>query len=261
VDTVAFSSDNVEEQLISKASRIPELQQQAKDLLVHSYSNSLDTSILHTVKASIDLDRELAVWARNVPNSWKYSTATSIVPPLRHSDFIPPYLHRYADFYTARVWNIYRIARLIIQSILLRLVSWLDGMSASTSPELDIYNIESIIGGLADDICASVPFLLGHELLKMKSYAPTNMGEAIRDMPSRSTEPRRHTLASAGQFSLIWPLHIGSTAPSIPDKQRRWMRAQLKRIADGGESRAQILLGRESQTLSGGIEEFNFDCV
>jgi hypothetical protein len=36
------------------------------------------------------------------------------------SNFVPRQIHRYPDFYAARVWNLYRGYRLIIQSIVLR---------------------------------------------------------------------------------------------------------------------------------------------
>jgi hypothetical protein len=259
-DWTTFLHENVEDQLVSKTIGIPQLQSQANGLLIRPHCISRNSSIEQLISAARLLDRELSDWASNVPISWKYSTATYLHPS-SHSGFISQHLHRYVNSYIARVWNLFRVSRLIVQSIILRGISWLGGSLPTDPKGLDIVNIERNVRELVNDICASVSFLLGHDLSKMKQPAANESSNKSNPHPSPNSRSKDDTPTASGRFSLIWPLYIGSSALSVPDEQRRWMRVQLRLIAESGESQAQILSGGESQTLSGGIEAFRFDCV
>ncbi|RDL41612.1 uncharacterized protein BP5553_01591 [Venustampulla echinocandica] len=100
-NSITYLHENVEDQLISKTTRIPQLQHQANSLLIDPNCNSRGSLVEKLISAARILDRELLDWAGNVPISWKYSTATNLHPS-PHSGFIPHHLHRYVDFYTAR---------------------------------------------------------------------------------------------------------------------------------------------------------------
>lgn len=253
--------ENVEDQLISKTTRIPQVQYYANSLLSHSDCKSRKSSIEQLLSTARILDRDLSDWANNAPISWRYSTAIN-VHPSTHSGFIPRHIHRYSDFYTARVWNLFRVSRLIVQSILLRAVTRVANSSSRTNPKNpSITNIEDTIRELVNDICASVSFLLGNGHLAARHPIAQKPSSNNTSWPKPSSRSKDTLPKSSGRFSLIWPLHIGSSASSIPDDQRRWMRTQLSLIAEGGEPQALSLCDRESQTLSGGIEAFRFDCV
>lgn len=158
----------------------------------------------------------------------------------------------------------YRVSRLIVQSILLRVDLWLVTTSVTIRPEeSDRTVLEEKSRDLVDDICASVPFLLGHNLSKIK--LPTiddRIGEEpILSFPDSSLWNSVNGSTRTGRFSLIWPLYVGNSVGFVPDLQRRWMRRQLRQIAGQGEQLAKVVCMAESKVLSGGAESFRFDCV
>jgi hypothetical protein len=251
--------ENVEDRLLSKAMRIPNLQSLTNSLLSEP-SYTVDVSkAFELILAAEDVDRELANWARQIPVEWSYTTVTrmrySLSPQLSRSNFVPSQIYRYPNFYAARVWNLYRVYRLIIQSILFRITS-----CVYLSPT-DHYRhrIERINRVMVDDVCASVPFLLGSDVSELK-HSTNNLQDENFLWPQSSMNKAssfRHT----GKFSLIWPLYLACSVPSVPETQRRWMRAQLRWIAETGEAQAHFVQNSESQTLIGGPESFRFDCV
>lgn len=237
---------------------IPRLQFLAKTLLSQpSWAIDMnETSEL--TRAVEDLDGKLAEWAKQIPASWSYKIVKrmnySSDLELSSSSFIPYQIHRYPDYYAARVWNLYRVYRLIIQSLLLRVYS----LPSLHGADHHYDCIEKINKTMVADVCASVPFLLGYDLSDLKH----SLG-GLRDenflWPQSSTKVSisGHT----GKFSLIWPLYVASSVPSIPQKQQYWMRAQLRWIAETGEAYAHCLQDADSQTLIGEPEYFRFDCV
>lgn len=111
---------------------------------------------------------------------------------------------------------------------------------------------------LVDDICASVPFLLGHDLSRMK-LPSTDGRKETGTIPQ--TEKKGGGSTPARRYSLLWPLYVASSAPPIPQAQRAWMRLQLRMITEGSETQARSLCDTESQVLLGGREKFGFDYV
>ena len=247
--------ENVEDRLLSIAMRIPKLQSLANNLLSRPSCNIDDSTVLQLVRAAGDLDRELAEWARQIPIKSSYTTVTRMKHSrdqhLSDSNFTPNHLHRYPNFYAARVWNSYRVYRLIIQSILFRASSFLGGQDQS-----HIENINRIMVG---DICASVPFLLGYDFSELRSSNDTLPDESF--LWPQSSVNKVTSSERTGKFSLIWPLYVACSVLSVPDTQRRWMRAQLRWIAETGEAQALLVQDSESRTLIGGPESFRFDCV
>lgn len=260
-----FSFENTEDRLLSRTIKVPQLQSLANDILSQPSLSSTESDVFELIRAAEDLDRDLADWARHVPAGWSYSVATNLnsmsSPEQSTSFYIPSEIHGYSDFYTARVWNLYRVSRLVIQSIILRASSSNCFPRRGGGERPENTHIENLNGVLVNDICSSVPFLLGYDLSQFKR---TTIGINSQDdqsiWPQRSTSKvgnAKHT----GRFSLIWPLYLSCSVSSIPETQRRWMRAQLQWIAEYGESQAKLVSGAQSRTLFGGAENFRFDCV
>jgi hypothetical protein len=108
-------------------------------------------------------------------------------------------------------------------------------------------------------LCASVPFHLGYDVSELKRST-----DSLQDQNFLWPQISMNQAISSGhtgKFSLIWPLYIACSVTSVPDTQRRWMRAQLRWIAETGEAQAYFVQDAESQTLMGGPESFRFDCV
>jgi hypothetical protein len=251
--------ENFEDRLLSKAMHIPNLQSLANSLLSEP-SCAVDVSeSFEVILAAQDVDRELANWASRIPVEWSYTTVTRMGyfpgPHLSSSNFVPSQIHRYPNFYVARVWNLYRVYRLIIQSILLRVSSWVYHYPTDHHQ----HRIEEINRVMVDDLCASVPFLFGYDVSELKRS--TDRLQDQNFLWPQSSMNQATSSGHTGKFSLIWPLYIACSVSSVPDTQRSWMRAQLRWIAETGEAQASFIQDAESQTLMGGPESFRFDCV
>ncbi|KAH6874444.1 hypothetical protein B0T10DRAFT_586429 [Thelonectria olida] len=248
--------ESPEDHLISTAAKIPNLQYRSNCLFNKPQEASEnDTETLFS--SAMALDRELSDWASNIPTTWSYSAAINVSDPAT-SKFTSGQVHRYPNFYIARVWNFYRVSRLVIQSVLVRAISRLPMLTEThTKKEYRKSKIEGSSMELVNDICASVPFLLGHDLSKMK--LPATSGRTKQETSWPGVEENGAT--RTGRFSLIWPLYVACSASSVPEAQREWMHMQLRFLAENGESQAHVVCLTKSQTLLGGAENFRFDCV
>ena len=251
-----FLHETQEDQLIARTIDIPNLQFQANFVLSQSTWPENGQPALELLKTAKRLDSGISDWARSVPATWSYAIATNldVLSSTKGciSDFSPHQIHRYPDFYIARIWNIYRVSRLIILSVILRATARSPSDSINGEQELERFGAERRQKELVNEICASVPFLLNHDLSRMA--LPIAKGK-------RESDEKSDIITKAGRYSLIWPLYVGCSVPSIPDNQRRWMRAQLQWIGDSGEPQAKFLSGLQCQTLLGAPEKFRFYCV
>jgi hypothetical protein len=251
--------EDPENQLILMAAKIPDLQHQHNHLL--GERQEVDIAwIQRLVCRASALDFELSTWENSVPISWSYAVALNADNPTS-SKFVPRVVHRYPDLYIARVWNFYRVSRLILQSILLRAASRLLTSTDIHSWGINSGEIERRSVGLVDDICASVPYLLGHDLSKMKLHSTHSRREQDHSWLHASPVVKNNVNSRAGKFSVIWPLHVACSARSVPLTQKTWMRTQLRLLAEHGEPQACAVCEIESQTLLGAAETFRFDCV
>ncbi|KAI9154868.1 hypothetical protein HJFPF1_07427 [Paramyrothecium foliicola] len=255
-NVTSVSLDNPEQSLFSTAAKIPNVQHQSSR--VFAQSSAVDgTKVEELLHCATRIDEELLDWADTVDANWLYTVAVNI-DQTSNSNYTPHELHRYPSFYIARVWNCYRVSRLIVQSILLRANSWL---CASRKLDKGYHDLEAsnwLSIKLVNDICASVPFLLGHNLSKIKLTSTRNGG--TRGMRSEH-EIKRKEQAATGRFSLIWPLRVACGSSSVPKAQKDWIRLQLKLLAECGEARAHLAGLTESRILQGGSDSIRFDCV
>lgn len=260
-----FSFENTEDRLLSRTIKVPQLQSLVNDILSRPSWSTTESDIFELIRTAEDLDGELAAWASNVPVGWSFSVATNLnsmsSPEPSTSCYIPIEIHGYQDFYVARVWNLYRVSRLIVQSILLRAASWTCSPTKIGGQHLETARIEKLNGVLVNDICASVPFLLGYDLSQLKRHTINTNSQDDKSIWPQSSFSKIGNSNYTGRFSLIWPLFLSCSVPSIPEAQRWWMREQLQWIAENGEPQAKLLSGAQSQTLLGEPENFRFDCV
>ena len=251
-DVTPSSPQSPEDDLISRVAKIPNLQYRSNCLFTQPRDTS-KTEVENLLCSARALDREISDWACTIPTTWFYSAALNL-DDLANSKFTPRQVHRYQDFYTARVWNFYRVSRLIVQSVLIRAISWLStSMDPNEREKTEEKSVE-----LVHDICASVPFLLGHDLSRMK--LPATSGSS-RQEGSRWSRVKEGGQAHTGRFSLIWPLHVACSSLSVPEAQRDWMHMQLRFLAERGETQAHSACFTRSQILLGRADDVRFDCV
>jgi hypothetical protein len=264
VDDISFLHDDVEDRLISRIMNVPNLQCLANSLLSQSAHTCRESAGVNLIRSAQNLDTDVLNWTNTLPATWSYtvttSTNTSRDLNSLEPEFTPSQIYRYRDIYTARVWNLYRVSRLILQSIILRSTSWLLTELAFSQRDTDATSAERTSEDLVNGICASVPFLMGHDSSEVKLPVSEDFSEQ-KALWSQTATENASTNAQTGRYSLIWPLYIASSVPSISDSSREWMRLQLRRIGESGEPLAKLLATSESQTLSGGAENLRFNCI
>ncbi|KAK2482305.1 hypothetical protein H9L39_04097 [Fusarium oxysporum f. sp. albedinis] len=242
------SCQDPEIRLLSIAADIPRLQHQSISLT--QLGTTEIERIIHDANA---LEFQLSTWAKGLPPAWSYVTALHINSDAR-SEYAPRSVHRYAHFYTARVWNFYRVSHLILLSIRLRAFSALPS-------SLDTRKIAKRMAELVDDICATVPYLLGNDLCKMNLQFVTNHRRQEDSLLNSYSTVKRAGNVQTGKFSLVWPLYVARSASEVPQGQKDWIRKQLQCLAQDGVPIAQTVCNAESQILFGRPEAFRFDCV
>ncbi|EWG42528.1 hypothetical protein FVEG_15445 [Fusarium verticillioides 7600] len=242
------SCHDPEIRLFSIAAGIPRLQHQSIDL-TQLRANDIER-IFYDAN---ELDFLLSNWTKGLPNAWSYATALNINSDAC-SEYSPQSVHRYAHFYTARVWNFYRVSQLILLSIQLRASSILPASS-------DTSQIRKRMATLVDDICATVPYLLGKDLCKMNHQFVTSHRTLYISLLTSGSTVKKVENVQNGRFSLVWPLYVACSASEVPQVQRNWIRKQLQYLAQGGVPIAKTVCNTESQILLGRPEVFHFGCV
>lgn len=255
LDDAASSDENEEDRLFSIMAQLPQIQHLARELLDQPITQrkGRQTALLRLAKM---VDDQLVAWQNNLPPAWlitvaqniHWSDATKI-----QASFFPKEIHKFRDFHTARVSNLCRVSRIILQSIRLRLHQRMQLTE-------DINYVQTSIQKLVNDICSSVSYLSGDELSKMRLPEPQTFSVWNAGETSSVTTEEEHSSRS-GRYSLFWPLYVASSVTCISSSQRRWMRQQLLSFAEAGEPLATWLATSESQLVAGGAEDFTFDCV
>lgn len=254
------SQDSPEDELTALVAKIPDVQYLANKYPASPPATS-ESDTRNLIYQAQRLDNELSSWAARISATWFYAAASDISTPVG-SEFAPAQIHRYPDIYTARVWNFYRVSRLVVQSILLRAIRQIPALTESPQAESYRISIERKHVDLVDGICASVPFLLGRDLSKMKLPSANGGRKRERLEGTRLLDDATDDgLRRDGRYSLLWPLYVASSALPIAKTQREWMRSQLRLIAEHGELQARWLCDTDSRILLGGTEAFGFDCV
>ena len=165
-----------------------------------------------------EVDTSLALWPDIIPSSWLPRVVSSqIVPPsVRDAGLYDKYCHTYPDVSVATTWNDWRAARLKVLALIARY-----------QPE-DL--ITASIQRLADDICASVPFLLGDRLEITPMYLTRNVYPGAEGQPL----PKGHhqNAAAFGGWYILTPLReTTKVATYLREGQLNWVLGQMKRLA------------------------------
>ncbi|KAL2203408.1 hypothetical protein CC79DRAFT_1338025 [Sarocladium strictum] len=254
-DGIPSSCQSPEDELVTRLAEVPNVQYQSSCLFNRSrgISTADVENLLHSARS---LDYRIRDWTRTLDATWSYKAALCLDAETR-SKYTPRHIHRYHDFYTARVWNVYRVSRLIVQSIIIRAASWL----STSTPHSSVYDEEKTEQNsvkLVNDICASVSFLMGDDLSRLKLPATGGGGNQAGTSWNRSKGSGQ---PHSGRYSLIWPLYVACGSDLVPEPQRDWMQMQLRCLAELGEAQAHFACHNRSRLLSGRRDDIQFDCV
>ncbi|KAI9813256.1 MAG: hypothetical protein M1827_004198 [Pycnora praestabilis] len=169
------------------------------------------------IQAGLALDERLEFWPDQLPEDYRYTSIQT--PNCASENTLGPHpklsCHLYSSSPMAPLWNLHRITRILLLANLVKCISMLagDGAQQMAPTELIDYSAQAVnkIQSLADDICASVPYLLGEI-----------------DQDGMLRHPR-HTKAIGG-FYLLFPLRSMLFVKVIHPVKKAWIRKRLAYI-------------------------------
>jgi hypothetical protein len=157
--------------------------------------------------------------------NWVYQCALkfyNIVNVQRKCDQVySDHYHVYSSIWVAKVWNHYRCMRILVNRLLIDQISHLL-QQTQTNPTISseltglytnqILTSKSMLLQLAHDICASVPYFLGHD------------------------EVLDHDLCKLPRTfngnTLLWPLYSAAVTSIVSPVMRNWIAGRLTLIAE-----------------------------
>jgi hypothetical protein len=183
--------------------------------------------MLDMIRRAQMIDQECVNWMNSTPPHWAFKAVTweDNVPGGDYSraEVYPGRVDMYPDFWISSVWNMARVSRVILASVIVRCAAWVCApVDYRTTPEYATAArtvVESIT-----DILASVPFHLGWHVKKKEVLAKVDISgfacghEEVQKMLS-------------GYF-LTWPLACIYGQDYMTDNQRAYVRGRLNYIAD-----------------------------
>lgn len=163
------------------------------------------------ITSLLNLDAAVVKWAAERASRWDYSTVfDSTKPDLIYDDSYSVY----STYWIAGTWNIQRGTRVFVQEAILAQINALLTKPQSTTTTLLLLSQRSrslaTISELASDICASVPYLLGHD--KPYHEQISNPAPAV-----------------CGYF-LVTSLYLAGSTIGVPRSMRFYVLGRLKYI-------------------------------
>jgi hypothetical protein len=165
-----------------------------------------------------NLNDALACWVQDLPGEWQFSThCIEAFSETTSSDFwYNDTVYSYTTHGHAAVWIRFLAVRIIVSSILLKLLS---ALPQEPTISKQVESMQQLINLLATDMCCTVPFFFTSNALHHQFESSTfNVAEK---MVLPEILPKIATLLS-------WPLSIAVSTNAVPAKQKEWLKHKLK---------------------------------
>ncbi|RYP02710.1 hypothetical protein DL765_010698 [Monosporascus sp. GIB2] len=224
--------DAVKNQMASECQRVciktAELRAKVTSLLPALQRTPENIEImLDVIRRCQTVDQEAVSWINNLPEHWQYKTVAweNHVPNGDYSkaEVFPGRVDIYADIYIASVWNMTRVARIILHSMIVRCAAWVCApVDYRTTPEYA--TAARVCVEINTDIIACVPYYLGWHLKRGDVVQRAQLGDF-------ACGEGGGVKALAGYF-LAWPLLSVSALDYTTDAQRAWISGRLRYIGD-----------------------------
>lgn len=166
------------------------------------------------------LDSELGRWCRNLPHEWLPRVVYSMPGES---------LLTYLDVPTGSLWNFYRSARIILQSMIQNMYEMVESLPGEY-PEDEVNDVSAdvtpsdMIRDLISDICKSIPFTLGDVDMMGNPAQPASNSSGLGERRNNSR------LRAIEGYELIWPLWGICTNNHSTPRQKRQARNALQRL-------------------------------
>ena len=189
------------------------------EILIQQVSLSAQTEaeFSNTILSGLRLEQRLETWSDQATGNFRYRSTIlhgSLSPKSAGAQVAHP-IYLYSSFTMAQLWMVYRVARIILLHCLMRYVAkraecGTHGPSCEETNRLE-QRATATIRDLVDDICASVPYMLG-------------------DVDQDGTLQHSHQGKAIGGFFLLWPLRTALWVGIASPEQRTWIMRRLDYI-------------------------------
>lgn len=185
--------------------------------------------IQHVLAAALSIERRLTEWRDSIPESW---TPTRVFG----DQFIPPSVQRaglyqqhcdvYPILFLVLIWNKYRLSLIEVTRIIISALD--ENLHNESLAQQEAY--QNNILRVVDDICASIPFMLGDRT------QPGNPGDLRVKYPRAPGRPpvRDHyqIALTMGGWSIMGPIAtLLKQDIKMRGGQRQWLAEQMIRTA------------------------------
>jgi len=212
---------------------VANMRQRAYDLFV-AYSNLLEPceqkymqSFCRLLAEAQEVDDNLAVWAKNLPAGNRYSIHTLEVHANdgKSNRIFDATIHTYPTLGHAAMWNRYRALRLAVHDIMDKALYVLSGTSGFDADSLSVVT-KFFMQRLADDLCASVPYML--DLLEIDRKS----GHDITVTAKAQMSSLKGTVKATTASFLCWPLVMATGVSALPEKHLRYLSDRLLDVSE-----------------------------
>lgn len=187
--------------------------------------------MLALIRRAQVIDQECVNWTKGLPELWQYKTVAweDNVPGGNYckAEVYPGRVDVYTDFWIASVWNMVRVSRICLASVVVRCAAWVcSPVDYRTTPEYATAARTCV--DTITDIIASVPYHLGWHLKRKQQLLQKNpnlSGFACGE----DDNPGMKGLAG---YFLTWPLACLVSQDYSTDSQRAWAIGRLRFIGD-----------------------------
>ena len=222
---------NAAARLTSATINIADLRSCARSALLLPKTSESEKEVNDILEYAISVDLLVEAWTSSLPEDWKFTPADHFdLPSASISRDAYIYKDRkdiYLDLWVESIWNVYRSARVKVQTIILECISWFGTSFEHQWYWRSVY-AKMITQEMVDDICASVPYALG-----TKTFGGPGDREGV-EFPYNGTqkvsEDHRRAAAALGGWHLLEPLRTSLKATGLAEVQKEWVKAQMARI-------------------------------
>lgn len=207
---------------------LPALRSREKEMLEDTDHESKYVAAQNLLKGAQYADSRLDFWASMVPEVYQFTSFPLQGMSTRgfsSTDVYPKNMDVYCDNPMASTWNTWRITRIKVLQIIMTCSDILHPPSHFLGPPEEYQSSLRTIRRLADEICSSVPFHLGHH------DQPAGGARGFAHYPHPPGEakwPDNFAASGAvGGWLMMQPLAFTSRLACIPQSQRDWVREYL----------------------------------
>ncbi|PON22883.1 hypothetical protein TGAM01_v208138 [Trichoderma gamsii] len=188
------------------------------------------------IRKALKIDADLVSLMISVPPLWEYATVN--VPILDGKPIVQGFwgdnYHIYHTISSSTIWNNYRSARIIIQELIIETIRDLDTLTNDDigSPQRSylVNQTRQTVLQMVEDICASVPYILGMEIEDSGHLKVSALGASIAHGVNMKAALSSFQVTGAGGLTIMWPLLVAADSVVAGSELRIWITACLDKI-------------------------------